>query len=103
MGRVTGTMRQQQALTFIKAYRDAHGVTPLYVEIRDHLGLNSTSGVHRIMRGMEERGLITRVPGATRGVQIVATAKDAIMTVLDEVELTPGARLELMGRLAEMG
>jgi repressor LexA len=67
---MTGTPRQQQALAFIKQYIAARGYAPTYVEIGKAMNLKSKSGVHRLVIGMEARGLIRRTPDKWRSIVI---------------------------------
>lgn len=70
--RLSITPKQRDALNFIKAYyRESRGVCPSYTEIRDALGIASTSGVHRLVNGLERRGHIIREPGRARTIQVI--------------------------------
>lgn len=64
------TERQFHLLTFIKAHINVCGFAPSYVEMKDALGLASTSGVHRLVSGLEERGHLCRLPGKARSIQL---------------------------------
>ena len=66
------TPRMAQCLAFVRAYAAAHeGVSPSFAEIATALGLNSKSGVARIIDMLEERGLILRLKKRARGIQIL--------------------------------
>lgn len=52
------TKRQHETLTFIEAFIDANGYSPSFQEVKDHLGLASKSGVHRIVHALKDRGLL---------------------------------------------
>ena len=58
------TQRQHQLLQFIQSYSSDHGVPPSFEEMRDALKLKSKSGIHRLITGLEERGLL---PTPARG------------------------------------
>lgn len=63
---------QQSLLSFIKRYQAANaGVSPSYDEMKDALGLASKSGINRIIRGLEERGMIRRMPNHARMINVV--------------------------------
>ena len=47
------------------------GVSPSYNEIRQELGLASNAGVHRLLLGLKERGLVDFLPYRARTVRIV--------------------------------
>lgn len=66
------TPRMAQCLTFMRSYAAVHeGVSPSFAEIACELGLNSKSGVARIIDMLEERGLIARLKKRARGITIV--------------------------------
>jgi SOS-response transcriptional repressor LexA len=47
------------------------GSAPSYDEIGKAIGLASKSGVHRLVTGLEDRGMIRRIPGRARAIEIV--------------------------------
>lgn len=47
------------------------GVPPSYDEIRPDLGLQSNSGVLRLLRGLKERGVVDFIPHRARTVRLV--------------------------------
>jgi repressor LexA len=66
------TAKQKEALDFIDhATKSAGGVSPSHAEIRDALGLNSTSGVDRLVCALEERGFIRRIKHKARGIEVI--------------------------------
>lgn len=65
------TDRQDHALQVIRRSFDETGAAPSYREMMRALGLQSTSNVHYIMKCLEERGAIRRLPGRARAVEIV--------------------------------
>ena len=54
------TRRQREVLDFIIRYTESHGYRPSYQLIARHLGLNSRSGIARIVHDLETQGLLTR-------------------------------------------
>lgn len=56
----TLTRTQANQLAFMVGFIDRHGYGPSYRTIADGLGLASISGVHRVNRGLEERGVLRR-------------------------------------------
>lgn len=52
------TKRQSELLKFIREYRRQNGVSPSYREMAKALSLNSSSGIHRLIQGLESRGAI---------------------------------------------
>ena len=56
----TQTRRQREVLDFIIRYTESHGYRPSYQLIARHLGLNSRSGIARIVHDLEMQGVLTR-------------------------------------------
>jgi repressor LexA len=69
------TPRMRELLTFIDGYIQARGVSPSFDEMKAALKLASKSGIHRMLRQLEERGFIRQIPHRSRAVQIVVGAK----------------------------
>jgi repressor LexA len=65
------TQRQHQLLEFIHRYMSDHGVPPSFEEMRDALKLKSKSGIHRLIKGLEERGYIRRLAYRARALEVV--------------------------------
>ena len=51
------TKKQNELLTYLIKRIESDGVTPSYEEICSALLLKSKSGIHRIVKSLEERGL----------------------------------------------
>jgi len=68
---IGGLTRQQLiALRFINGYISLSGYSPSYGEIAKALNIRSKSGVHRVIHGLSERGLITIKPGHSRSIRL---------------------------------
>lgn len=66
------TRQQLNLLNFIRGYIRANdGVAPSFLEMSDALGLTSKSGVHRLLRCLEEQGYITRLRHRARAIELV--------------------------------
>ena len=65
------TRKQHDLLMFIDKCLTETGVAPSFKEMRDAAGLHSTSGVHRIVRALEERGFIRRLPYRQRAIEVL--------------------------------
>ncbi|WP_369456028.1 LexA family protein [Brucella anthropi] len=82
------TPRQKQAYDFIRSFIDEKGYGPSYEEIQEAIGLHSKSGVHRIVYGLRDRGLINVRPSLARCIEL-RPAYDAdyhlrrVLSVLD--------------------
>ena len=71
MGDAVITAVQQKLLRFIANYMSEHrGVSPTYSEMGEGIGLRAKSGIHRIVRWLEERGAIRRLPNRARAIEI---------------------------------
>lgn len=64
---ITLTKRQKDAYDFIKSYANEAGFGPSYEEIATGLGLASKSGVHRLVYGLVDRGMLIKHQGVARG------------------------------------
>lgn len=62
------TFKQNQLLTFLIKRLEEHGVSPSYEEICKELSLKSKSGIHRIVKSLEERGYIERLENRARAI-----------------------------------
>lgn len=66
------TPQQSQCLKFIRDHVATHdGESPSYDEIAAGLNLRSKSGVWRMIEGLEQRGLVRRLPGQSRALEII--------------------------------
>ncbi len=81
------TARQQEIYEFIRTTIDKRGIPPTLREIGEAFGIKSTNGVEGHLVALEDRGLITRERGKSRGL------------VLREGS-TPAVAVPLLGRVA---
>lgn len=66
------TRVQAELLAFIEKYTDENGgVSPSFDEMQQALGLASKSGVHRLVRALEERKRIRRLPNRARSIEVL--------------------------------
>lgn len=66
------TRAQLNLLRFITGYQHAHdGISPRLDDCRLALGQSGKGGVYRLLAGLEERGLIHRLPGRARAIQVL--------------------------------
>jgi SOS-response transcriptional repressor LexA len=71
-GEETGmTPKQREALNVIDKFQEKFGYTPSVRELQHAIGLKSTSGVHRLLKGLEARGAIRKLPHRARAIEIV--------------------------------
>lgn len=65
------TQRMSDLLAFIALHLERTGLTPTFDEMKDALGLQSKSGIHRLVEALVERGFIRRIPNRARAIEIV--------------------------------
>lgn len=68
---VTLYKRQEQLLAFLRQYIKANGFAPTLAQCAQALGVTSLATVHEHMSSLEQKGLIKRKDGHTRGIEIV--------------------------------
>jgi SOS-response transcriptional repressor LexA len=88
---VPPTARQLDALRIIAEWLDRYQVAPSVRELQAEMDLGSTSGVVRLLVGLQDRGWISRDPMAARG--IVLLHRPA-MAPEGPVELTTAGELQ---------
>jgi repressor LexA len=62
------TVKQNQLLNYLILRIEQNGVSPSYEEICKELELKSKSGIHRIVKSLEERGYIERLENKARAI-----------------------------------
>ena len=62
------TKKQNQLLSFLIKRIEEEGISPSYEEICIELSLKSKSGIHRIVKSLEERGYIERLQNKARAI-----------------------------------
>ena len=62
------TKKQNELLTYLIKCIESEGITPSYEEICSALSLKSKSGIHRIVKSLEERGFIERLENKARAI-----------------------------------
>lgn len=62
---------QSKVLNFVDGFEAEHGHSPSYIEIMNACGLASKSQVHRLVRGLVERGALEALPGRARSLVVV--------------------------------
>ncbi len=71
------TRKQYELLVYIDGYLKDNGVSPSFDEMKDALGLQSKSGIHRLITGLEERGFIRRLPHRARALEVLRLPDNA--------------------------
>lgn len=70
------TKLQRKALLTIIELTERAGIPPSYDEIMWALGLNSKSGVHRIVKALEAQGYIRTLPRCARSIEVIRAPGD---------------------------
>ena len=68
IGIIMLTVKQNQLLNYLILRIEKDGVSPSYEEICNKLELKSKSGIHRIVKSLEERGYIERLENKARAI-----------------------------------
>ena len=65
------TRKQHELLMFVHERLKEAGVPPSFDEMKDALDLRSKSGIHRLIKALEERGFIRRLPNRARAIEVM--------------------------------
>ncbi len=76
------TVKQKELLTFLIERIEDTGVSPSYQEICIKLSLKSKSGIHRIVKGLEERGYVKHLENKARSYSPINTQTDKNISVI---------------------
>ena len=71
------TKKQTELLLFINDRLNKDGVSPSFEEMKEALNLQSKSGIHRLITGLEERGFIRRLPHRARALEVLRLPESA--------------------------
>ena len=71
------TRKQFELLRFIHERLKEAGVPPSFDEMKDALDLRSKSGIHRLIKALEERGFIRRLPNRARAIEVIKLPEQA--------------------------
>src|SRR6266851_1292129 len=69
------TARQGQFLAFIHGFTVKHGYAPSFEQIGAHFGITAPS-VNNMVKTLERRGLLSRLPGVARSLRVTVPASD---------------------------
>jgi len=65
------TRKQHDLLMFVHERLKESGVPPSFDEMKEALDLRSKSGIHRLIKALEERGFIRRLPNRARAIEVL--------------------------------
>src|SRR3989337_14872 len=63
--------RQKQIINFLNHYIKRYNHAPTLVEIAKHLSVKSLATVHEHLQVLEKKGLIRKLSGISRGIEII--------------------------------
>ena len=69
------TPRQKETLDFIRGYWEDNEYAPSYEEIREGISAKSKSSVASLIKKLEERDYIERIPNAARSIRLKIALK----------------------------
>ena len=94
------TEKQRDLLLLIDKRIKTDGVPPSYDEMKDHLGLASKSGIHRLITALEERGFIRRLPNKARALEVIKLPTDGANAPNLPVAANDSVQVPLVGKIA---
>lgn len=94
------TEKQRDLLLLIDKRIKSDGVPPSYDEMKDHLGLASKSGIHRLITALEERGFIRRLPNKARALEVIKLPTDGADAPDLPVAANDSVQVPLVGKIA---
>jgi len=100
------TQKQLDLARFIAERIKRTGVSPSYDEMKAALGLESKSGIHRLVDALEKRGMIRRRPNMARSINMTDAYRSSVAaTDLDLLIERVGIKsaTEMMENYLEMG
>ena len=99
------TKKQLAVLEFLEDFTGAEGYSPSYREIMAGLGLSSVSAVAEHVDNLVEKGVLRKVPGAARSLEIldykheetVKLFRERMVTCKEEEKKVLGEAAEILG------
>ena len=79
------TERQREVLEFIEQFRKTHGRYPTFKQITVSLGFKSTATIQFHIKGLQEKGYISREPYGRRDFKILQPVTKAMGIPLELV------------------
>ena len=79
------TKRQQQILQMIQSHIQATGMPPTRYDICEHFGFKSPTAADDHLKALDRKGVISLIPGTSRGIQVVEPPSDYGLPVVGHV------------------
>jgi repressor LexA len=93
------TRKQHELLMFIHERLKEAGVPPSFDEMKEALDLRSKSGIHRLIKALEERGFIKRLPNRARAIEVVRMPESTTPATPRQRGFSPSVIEGSLGRL----
>jgi repressor LexA len=93
------TRKQHELLMFINERLKEAGIPPSFDEMKDALDLRSKSGIHRLIKALEERGFIRRLPNRARAIEVVRLPESTTPTAPRTRGFSPSVIEGSLGRV----
>ena len=74
------TQKQYHLLHYVNGHLKQNGIAPSFEEMKEYLGLRSKSGVHRLIKALEERGFIRRLHHRARALEVIKLPNESSVT-----------------------
>ncbi len=93
------TKQQLKLFMIIDESLKHDGVCPSFEEMKNSIGLKSKSGIHRLIKSLEERGFIKQIPNKARALEIIRYPENLAShePVNDNIKMTT---IPLYGKIA---
>ncbi|MBD5405908.1 transcriptional repressor LexA [bacterium] len=93
------TKQQLKLFMIIDESLKKDGVCPSFEEMKNIIGLKSKSGIHRLIKSLEERGFIKQIPNKARALEILRYPENLTshQPVNDNIKMTT---IPLYGKIA---
>ena len=65
------TKQQMKLFKIVDERLKRDGICPSFEEMKDLVGLKSKSGVHRLIKSLEERGFLRQLPNRARAIEVI--------------------------------
>ena len=94
------TSKQAKLLDFLTNSLKNNKVSPSFDEMREFLGLNSKSGVHRLISSLEERGFIKRLHNKARAIKIIKDETENTIGLTPNTTISDSYQVYIYGSIS---
>jgi len=90
----TLTKKQSEIRDFIAKYNQRNGCSPSLTEIKDEFGISAISTIHEHISSLVKKGALKRTKGVIRGLELMTTKIEGLITVPLVGTITAGRPIE---------